>query len=146
MAVNRERLFAAGGFPENWQPGEETVLQLHLLKSGGRIWFEQRMHGDHINVPGLPHMIRHQYRAGCFSARVRRVYPELPASVAVRIPFLSPGLLLARLWLTFARAARGPTLGATATHGPGILLALLAWNVGFCREAFMPSRGHRQNG
>lgn len=135
MAIDRERFFAAGEFPEHWQPGEETVLQLRLRKSGGRIWFEKGLRAEHINVPGLPHMMRHQYRAGCFSARVRRVHPELLASVAARIPLLSLGLWLARLWLTFDRAARGSNFMRAVIHLPGILIGLLAWNIGFTREA-----------
>jgi len=137
MIVHREKFASIGAFPEDWRMGEDTIAQIRMFADRQRLFFLPEAVGRHINIPGLRHMLRHLYHGGRFSAKVRRAYPERPGSMAVRVPILSFGLWLARLAQIVCRifiAERNP-VAVLILYTPGILLGLLAWNVGFSAEA-----------
>jgi hypothetical protein len=143
MAVRRDRFEAAGGFPEDWRMAQDSFAQVRLLELGYRMRFEPTVSAGHINLPGMRRMMRHSYHLGRNSAKLRRVYPNLAAGWAVRRPILSLGLWLVRLGILYrwVFAARNGPVASLVAHTPGIVLALLAWNVGFSRVAFgVPDR------
>ena len=140
LAARLDVVSSIGGFREDWLTGEDALAQAELEKQGYRIRFEPGVRGRHINLPGLGHMTRHSYRLGQHSAWVRQIHPHLNGGAAVRWPVLSMGMWLARLVQIYARvvgARDGPVM-SLIWHTPGILLSLLAWNVGFSREALVP--------
>jgi len=138
LAVRREVVSSIGGFREDWLTGEDALAQAELEKREYKICFEPSVSGRHVNLPGLRHMIRHSYRLGQYSARVRRLHPHLTGASAVRWPVLSLGMWLARLNQIYVRTlmARKASMMSLIWHTPGILLSILAWNVGFSREVF----------
>lgn len=142
MVVSAHAMRAVGGFPEAWRRAQDTVVHARLRAAGHAVVFDPRPVGRHVNLPGFRRMMRHLYDTGVHSARLRREDPAARGAVAVRWPFLSVGLWLARLAQIHARvlgAAAGP-IPQLLVHTPGILLGLLAWNAGFIREAV---RGRR---
>lgn len=138
LAMRRDLLQSIGGFREDWPTGEDSLAQAMLEVAGHRTWLEPAMVGRHVNQPGFLRALRHVHRLGRYSARQRRMYPHLRGATAVRWPFVSLGMWLARLGHIYSRvlvARKGPVI-LLAWHTPGILLCLIAWNIGFSREAF----------
>lgn len=138
LAMRRELLLSIGGFREDWPTGEDSFAQAKLEVAGYGTWFEPEMAGRHVNLPGLRRMLRHSHRLGRYSARQRRIYPHLTGAAAVRWPVLSLGMWLARLCQIHVRvltARSGPAM-SLLWHTPGILISVLAWNLGFAKEAF----------
>ena len=141
MVIRREPFLAVGGFPEDWRMAVDVFALARFAVAGGSIRFEPEIVGRHVNVPGMRWMVRHVYHFGRWTAKVRRAYPHLSGGTAIKWPILSLGLWLARLGLLYVRvltAQRGPRL-SLLYHTPGILVALIAWNAGFTREAFRSS-------
>ena len=137
IAIRKELLEAISGFPEEWPRAQDTVAQINLRKAGARILFDPALQGNHVNLPGLKRMISHLYVTGQFSARVRRLFPETPGALAERLPALSLGLWLARLVQTYLRvmiAQNGPIF-SLLFYTPGIIVGLIAWNIGFFAES-----------
>ncbi len=132
MLVRKRDLVSAGGFPTEFQPGEDTALFARLREMGRQQWFASRAQVRHFNLPGFRRYLRHQRRLGRWSAVVRRSF-ALPGSWAIRAWPLAPFVWVARLALFAKRACRGG-IGSTAMFFfllPGILVGLIAWNVGF---------------
>jgi GT2 family glycosyltransferase len=141
LAMRRPLLVAIGGFREDWLTGEDSLAQAQLEKAGYKLRFAPDLVGRHVNVPGLRHLIRHSHRLGRYSARLRRSFPHLTGASAVRWPVLSLGMWLGRLGQIYLRilTTRKAPIGALVWHTPGVLTALVAWNVGFAKEAFAGS-------
>jgi glycosyltransferase involved in cell wall biosynthesis len=138
IVIRNGMLQAISGFPEGWQRGQDAVAQMRLKDAGARIVFDPRPVGKHVNLPGLGRMLRHLYVTGRSGAKVRREFPSMQAGTTIRFPGLSLGLWLARLLQICRRvltARNGPVL-SLLVHLPGILLGLIAWNIGFSVEAF----------
>jgi hypothetical protein len=85
--------------------------------------------------------IRH-FARGAFQLQ-RRIHPRLRGASAVRWPVLSLGIWLARAVQIYRRVVTSPTgpVGLLALHAPGILLCLVAWNLGFAGGALTARRG-----
>lgn len=139
MAVRAEALRSIGRFPEAWRRGQDSVAHAKLTAAGRRILFDPGPIGRHVNLPGFRRMLRHLYDAGRYSARLRREFRFLPGAKAVKLPALSIGLWLVRAGQIYRRVltARGSPVISLLVHTPGIVLGLLAWNLGFTREAFL---------
>ncbi len=140
MTVKVAEFRDLGGFPEALRMGEDTYSQSRWRENGHSIRFDPRVVGRHVNIPGFRRMVRHNLTLGIHSARIRRLCPDLPGSGMARWPVLSPALWLVRLILVFGRvfANRGPVI-LFAIHAPGIIVGLIAHNVGFCRELLRPA-------
>lgn len=131
----------AGGFDEAFAAGEDTVLAAALRTAGLENWFCAAARGDHVNIAGLGHCLRHLYWLGQWSGRVRRHVP-LRGSAAARLWPLAPGLWLGKFALIVGRALRWGDGQRLRFFGlvPGILLGLLTWNVGFLHSLIAPPR------
>lgn len=137
LSVRRDAISAAGGFPEDWPLGEELVMQARLRERGHLIRFEPSVQAGHVNLPGFLYTLRHNYPLGRGSAEVRMAFPHLRGSRAVRWPVLSLGMWIARMAQIYGRvlrARKGPRV-SLLYHTPGILITVLAWNLGFTRAA-----------
>lgn len=144
LAVRRELLNSIGGFCEDLATGEDSLAQAMLEVAGYSIRLEPSVAGRHVNLPGMRRVLRHYYRLGLSSARHRRMYPHLRGGTAVRWPILSIGMWFARIVQIYYRVftrRHGPKI-SLIRHTPGILICLLAWNIGFTRSAFMRLGGY----
>jgi GT2 family glycosyltransferase len=141
MLARTEDIRRAGGFDEAFAAGEDSLLAAALRAAGLDNRFCAAARGDHFNVAGLGHSLRHLVWLGRWSARVRRRVP-LRGSAAARLWPLAPGLWLGKLLLTYCRVLRwgtGERLRFLAL-APGIVIGLLAWNAGFLRGMIAPPR------
>lgn len=138
MVLRAADFRAAGGFPEDHQPGEDTMLFARLNEMGRMQWFEPAARVDHHNQSGLRAFARHQYRLGYHSALVRQQV-ALRGSIATRIWPLALGLWIPRLALLGRRiVGGGPTwwlrgLGFT----PGLVLGSWIWTTGFLARVLL---------
>jgi glycosyltransferase involved in cell wall biosynthesis len=138
LTVRRDAISAIGGFPGDWPGGEELVMQSRLRERGYSIRFEPSVQAGHINLPGFLYTLKHNYPLGRGSAELRVLFPHFRGSWAVRWPVLSLGLWIAfmtQLYLRVFLAPKGPRT-TLVYHTPGILMAVLAWNLGFASVAF----------
>lgn len=132
VLIPRVAFDAAGGFPENFQPGEDTALFARLRALNLRQWFCAKAEVRHFNISGFGNYWRHQYKLGQFGAVCRRFFP-LKGQAATKFWPLATGLWLARLWILCRRMAQDrSTRGAYRLWlMPGLILGLLVWNIGF---------------
>lgn len=138
LSTKRRLIASIGGFPEMLETGEDSALQARLEIAGYRIWLEPKVVGRHVNLPGFRRVLRHSSRLGRSSARHRSIYRHLRGAAAVRWPLLSLGMWVARFIQICYRVqtrSHSPKL-SLIWHTPGILICLLAWNVGFTRSSF----------
>ena len=141
MAVRRDHFAKVGGFPEGLRLGQDTLAHARLVSAGHVPMFEPSLVVQHHNRGGARHVLRHMFDHGRYSARIRREYQNLRGASAVRWPLISAGMWLARTGQMFHRvftAKRSPK-ARFVLHLPAILVGLVAWNIGFTREAFRPS-------
>ncbi|MEM1340808.1 MAG: glycosyltransferase [Pseudomonadota bacterium] len=135
MLVSAADFLAAGGFPEDHQPGEDTILFGRVAAAGREQWFAPEACVFHHNNSGFRAFLRHQYRLGWNSALLRQRI-DTTGSIATRIWPLALGFWAIR----FARVAwRGLTGGPpwwarTALYAPGLAIGALTWNIGFLRR------------
>ena len=125
----------AGGFPEEYQPGEDTMLFMRLIELGRMQWFEPAAQVDHHNQYGLRAFARHQYRLGYHSALVRQRV-ALRGSLATRIWPLALGLWIPRLALFGKRILGGGPAWWLRGLGfaPGLVLGSWIWTTGFLKR------------
>lgn len=135
MIVRSSDFREAGGFPEDHQPGEDTLLFARLGDLGRRQWFDPEARVDHHNQPGLRHFARHQHRLGIHSALVRQQVP-LRGSLATRIWPMVLVLWIPRIGLMAKRiAAGGPGWWLRGIAlAPGLLLGSWIWSAGFLQQ------------
>jgi len=135
MICRADDFQAAGRFPEEFQPGEDTVLFAQLRALGREQWFAPDATVDHHNVPGLKSFLRHQVRLGFHSALVRQRIP-LRGSILVRVWPLALLAWVPRLALLARRL--GPAGPGWWLRGlvfaPGLVLGGWFWTVGFVRR------------
>jgi GT2 family glycosyltransferase len=137
MLVRAEDFRAAGGFPEEYQPGEDTMLFARLTGMGRAQWFEPAARVDHYNQSGLRSFARHQYRLGYHGALIRQRV-ALRGSLAARVWPLALGIWIPRLGLMARRlAAGGPGWWLRGLAlAPGLVLGSWIWAAGFLRRAY----------
>ncbi|WP_223385641.1 glycosyltransferase [Oricola cellulosilytica] len=140
IAIRRSALVNAGGFPEHWRRGQDAIAQMRLRENGAQIVFSPQIKSGHVNLHGLRRMISHLYDMGRSGCRVRRNF-AMPGTSAANYPVLTIALLPARLLqMTRRAAAPGAPLAKFLACFPGILVGLIAWNVGFSAESFASRR------
>jgi glycosyltransferase involved in cell wall biosynthesis len=139
MIVRRADFEAVGGFAEDYQPGEDTMLFSGLRALGREQWFEPAARVDHFNVAGLRPFLRHQSRLGYHSALVRRTVP-LRGSLAARFWPLALVLWLPKLALIGVRLVAGGPIWWLRGLGlaPGLILGSWAWAAGFVNRSSAP--------
>lgn len=132
MMVRAADFREAGGFPEDHQPAEDTMLFTRLIAIGREQWFEPAARVDHHNQTGLRPFARHQYRLGYHSALIRQ-RAALRGSLATRIWPLALGLWIPRLALLGGRiVAGGPAWWLRGLGlAPGLMLGSWFWTAGF---------------
>jgi hypothetical protein len=145
MIVKAKDFREAGGFPEDYQPGEDTMLFTRLTERGSRQWFEPAAQIDHYNQAGLRAFARHQYRLGIHSALVRQRTP-LRGSLATRIWPLAFVLWIPRLALLARRIADGGPQWwfRGIAFAPGVMLGSWIWTAGFFNQVWseLPKGDH----
>jgi glycosyltransferase involved in cell wall biosynthesis len=121
------------GFAVDFQGGEDTKLHASMRQRGLRLRFCPSAVVRHYNVPGFHNCIRHLRRLGFGSGYVRTIHGNLRGSVAARHPVLSVGLWLSRFVLISFRILRwgGDLRIWYPILAPGILIGVMAWNIGF---------------
>lgn len=136
MMVSAADFKAAGGFPEDHQPGEDTLLFARLQKDGVSMVFTPSAVVRHFNHTGFAAFRGHQYKLGYHSALARKKMP-LSGHLAVRYPILGLGIWLPRLALISIRTWRGGPLWVLRwlSFFPGLLIGSLIWAAGFLRGA-----------
>jgi glycosyltransferase involved in cell wall biosynthesis len=137
MLVAAPDFAATEGFPEDHQPGEDTLLFTRLRADGLTQWFAPEARVDHYNQRGFAAFRRHQARLGYHSALVRE-RAALDGSLAARVRPLALLLWPARLWRISVRlAAGGPRWWArAAVQAPGLVLGSWIWTGGFLRRVY----------
>jgi glycosyltransferase involved in cell wall biosynthesis len=132
MLVRREPLDRAGGFSPEFAAGQDIALTARLRAQRLENWFCAEAEARHFNPPGFRHCLTHLHRMGYWSGFCRRLYP-LRGAKWMRWWTLGSLLWIGRFLLVsyrFLRWGRGERLRFLAAS-PGILVGLLAWNVGF---------------
>lgn len=137
MIVRAEDFHEAGGFPEDYQPAEDTMLFCRLREMGLEQWFEPKARVDHHNQSGFFAFARHQHKLGFHSALVRQRV-DLPGSVATRVWPLALVLWVARFGAIVRRVMAGGTAWRMRGFGlaPGLLVGSWIWNAGFLKCAW----------
>ena len=137
MIVKASDFQAAGGFPEDHQPAEDTMLFTRLIGLGRSQWFEPTARVDHHNQHGLRAFLRHQYRLGYHSALIRQQVP-LRGSLATKFRFLAFLLWMPRLVLVSRRiVAGGPSYWLRwLVFAPALMLGMWSWTAGFVRRVY----------
>ena len=135
MLVRATDFHEVGGFPEDYQPSEDTMLFARLRAMGREQWFAPAACVDHHNQTGLGVFLRHQYRLGFHRALVRQQSP-LPGSMASRVWPIALFLWVPRLALLAGRILGGGVgwwLRGIA-YAPGLLVGSWLWTAGFFRD------------
>ncbi len=135
LLVPKDATLKVGGFPEGFQPGEDTALQAKLRGAGYSLFFQSDAVVRHFNPPGFRHCLAHLYHLGFWSAHVRKRHKNLRGHHAVSTPALSLALLLTRFTMVSYRLLRWGT-GLRRKYialAPGLMLGSIAWNLGFIR-------------
>ena len=140
MMVRAEDFHEAGGFPEDHQPAEDTMLFTYLIGRGRQQWFDPTARVDHHNQSGFRAFARHQYQLGSYSALIRQQVP-LRGSLATRVWPLALGLWIPRLGLLSGRlAGGGPKWWLRAiVFAPGLVLGSWIWTAGFLKRVLSKS-------
>ena len=133
LLVRQRSLAAAGGFPTDFWPGEDTVFTFRLGRSG-RLAFSPDARVRHLNRTRFRDMLRHQYALGLSFSRVcreidfpHREFARLPLTV-VAGPLRLPVLLLRLVRWRQLRSARPSLL-------PFAVAAACAWSAGLTAGA-----------
>jgi GT2 family glycosyltransferase len=128
LLVRRASFEAAGGFPEDYWPGEDTVLTFRIAGPEG-LAFAPRARVRHLNRTGLRDFLRHQRLLGqAFAAVCAEV--DFPNRWIGR-PLLAPLAVPVRLGALARRLAHHPAEAGTALALlPLIVAGLLAWGAG----------------
>lgn len=145
MIVSAGDFKQTGGFPEDYQPGEDTVLFTRLVAMGREQWFEPAARVDHHNQYGFRSFMHHQHRLGYHSALVRQRFP-LRGSVATRVRPLALLLWGPRLALLARRLfSGGPAWWLRGVvYAPGLLAGALLWTAGFINRVMSSQTPEKQ--
>ena len=131
LLVRRRALEGQGGFPEDFWPGEDTVLTFRLAAES-RLCFASGARARHLNRTGFREFLTHQRRLGIAFAHIcARV--DFPRGWMARLPMAPLGVpfrLLAlgrRLWYRPRDAALALLVS------PLLVAGLVAWSVGLAQ-------------
>ena len=132
MALRTADFETTGGFNEDHQPGEDTVLFRALREGGKTQRFEPAAVVSHFNIAGFASFRRHQFKLGINAGRTRSIY-QMRGSAAVKYPPLALLLWIPRTYLIFRRTIRRPGNGLVFAlfHMPAIKLGTIIWTAGF---------------
>jgi glycosyltransferase involved in cell wall biosynthesis len=128
LSYERELVQELGGFPEDLETGEDTVLNARLLKLGATVGLDPQIRLAHVNLTSLRAYLRHLYEhgygfglaGGSYGPPSRWMSRAGTARAAIRILVRYP---LGRWYGALGRIARGqpPAL-------PGyLILTPLVW-------------------
>ncbi len=124
-----------GPFPEDLWPSEDHLFSWRLVQGGEPLLFVPEIQVRHIFRPHLGAFLQHQVRLGKASAAARRQV-NLPQAWLANHPVrrLVP---LIRLVLLEGRLARRDPVNFLRFNLllPFCLSGLIAWGIGFCRDA-----------
>lgn len=129
MAVRREDIVAVGGFPEKFQPGEDTILFHNLRERGLRQIFDPALRVGHFNISGFAHFRRHLFTQGRHFAKSRTI-AKMSGHTAVRLWPLAPALGLAKGALVTSRLAASKRPLFFLKHFPAIVVGMAVWTAG----------------
>jgi glycosyltransferase involved in cell wall biosynthesis len=112
LSYERELVQRLGGFPEEFETGEDTVLNARLVDRRTTVALDPRIQLAHVNVTSLRAYLRHLYEHGYGFGLAAGSYGPPPtwmsragdAGAAVRILVRYP---LVRWWSGLRRIARG---------------------------------------
>jgi glycosyltransferase involved in cell wall biosynthesis len=111
LSYQRDLVERLGGFPEELETGEDTVLNARLLERAGPIGLDPQIRLAHVNPTSMRAYLRHLYEHGYGFGLARERYGRRArwsrageAHAAVRILVWYP---LARWWGALGRVARG---------------------------------------
>ena len=128
LSYERELVQELGGFPEDLETGEDTVLNDRLLKLGATVGLDPQIRLAHVNLTSLRAYLRHLYEhgygfgfvGGSYGPPSRWMSRAGTARAAVRILVRYP---LGRWYGALGRIARGQPLAL-----PGyLILTPLVW-------------------
>jgi GT2 family glycosyltransferase len=141
MMVAAQDFHRVGGFPEDYQPGEDTAFFSELVRMGRTQWFASEARVDHHNQSGFSAFVNHQFRLGYHSALVRQQY-ALRGAIATRVRPLAFVLWIPKLALLGRRLiAGGPTWWLRGTvYAPGLIFGSWVWTAGFVKRVIAPER------
>ena len=137
MVVRKSDFLEEGGFPEAYQPGEDTVLFAKLRNKGLQQWFVSSARVDHFNHSGFLPFYRQMRKLGYQSAQVRQRLP-LKGALATRIRLLAFTMWVPKFTIIFYRVMReGPKSMLRALYySPGILVGSCIWTSGFISRVY----------
>jgi len=142
LLIPREHLAALPPYTAEFIIAEDLLFSAQITRAGLPVRFEPELVAAHCNKERLPDVLRHLFRIGFGSGRIRRLYPGLRKSGVRYIPFLAPALL-AYSWAGLAwrmiTARPNPgwrTPGLLALAVPG----LTYWHAGFWVGLYFPRK------
>jgi len=138
MVLSRDWFTKLHGFQEDLFAAEDSDLHARLHLMGGRLQFVPAARTAHVFPNGSDYLFKRLGALGGHAARLRRWHQHVPGYAAVRWPALSLGLWLVRVLQIYGRAlrSRDAPIWNLIRHTPGIIAGLVAWNLGFTKEAF----------
>lgn len=144
MMVRAQDFSALEGFPEDFQPAEDTVLLYGLRQIGRQQWFASDARVDHYNHQGFAPFWRQQFKLGYHSALVRQKI-SLRGSMATRFRLFSLVIWMPKVVLITSRLiAAGPRGWLRAAYYlPGIVLGAWIWVAGFVKRVY-GAAGHQE--
>lgn len=130
----RSALLKVGGFPENFYPGEDTLLNHLLHCSGYKLMFIPKCTVSHINTRNATDILRHNYAHGFFYGHMCHTY-KLPGCflthfnrVLISLIVVPVRFIRVILRLIPRHMLLVPLLIVST---PLVLLSLIAWGAGF---------------
>jgi len=137
LVIRQEVFVAAGGFPEDVWPGEDTVLSRRLLQQGHMLVIEPTVRVAHINRTRYRDFLRHQFRLGQSFAMSRQRMSHLPGGkYYTRSAGYLPLMAAYRSLLTMARLLRDYPEGLLLfiLLFPAYVPGLAAWTLGALQQ------------
>jgi GT2 family glycosyltransferase len=134
-ALYRRRDFvAAGGFPEDVFPAEDTILNLKIARRGGVAVFDRAASVRHLHSCGVREMLARQHAHGRAYRTAADSY-DLPPRVLARLPLalLIPAVVIGRFPRMLLRLlVRAPASALIfVVLSPLMWLGLAAWAIGY---------------
>ncbi|MBU0754014.1 MAG: glycosyltransferase, partial [Planctomycetes bacterium] len=137
----KRRIFEQyGDFPADLYPVEDRVFNQRFILQGERIFFDPRIRVKHFHRATPAGLMRHQWRIGWGSARMRKLETFKKSRILVN-PFLLPFTATAMVGMRFLVLLRRlvfskpdlllPWLMSLPLYLPGVIV----WVTGFAKEA-----------
>lgn len=138
---SRSAFLSIGGFPEDFFPCEDTVLNARLRRAGHRLWFAPEACVTHIQTHGVALLVDKNRTFGAQYGRAASVY-RLPGR-HFRRRYLRPLVLAVRWYRCASRTVQRLPICDVWTlvrASPYVWLYLSAWADGFFAPLRVPSR------